>query len=785
MSSDRNRAESIRHRLRNVLRQRGDDAQFGLQRYAAERFLYRLGESPHRERYVLKGAALFALWGGTLYRATRDLDFTGFGSPDRDRVLAAMAEVCTVPGCGDGLTFDPRTLSAEPIRDDSEYAGLRLRLEARLGGSRIPVQIDVGFGNAILPAPSLVWYPTLLDDPPPRILAYPLEAVIAEKLHAMVLLGERNSRFKDFYDLYVLAGQFEFDGEVLARAVAATFERRRTVVGGPMPAPLAPAFFADDDRAAQWRAYLGRNGLPGAPADFAGVGEVVAAFLAPVWKALEAPFSPSPQWQRGGGWEGHHAAVPTPAARSGTNQAGPSARGGGAALQRLARRFKPYPAYKDSGVEWLGKIPAHWEVWRLRSTLTGCQNGVWGDEPDGLHDIACVRVADFDRVRFRVDMVDPTLRSIEQHVVSAHGLHAGDLLLEKSGGGENQPVGAVVLYDHDIPAVCSNFIARVTVGDGHDPRFLTYLHAALYAMRINTRHIKQSTGIQNLDSASYLSEAAAFPDTAEQRAIAAFLDRETARIDALVAKKERLIQLLQEKRTALITRAMTKGLDPIVPMKDSGVEWLGEIPARWMVKRVRQSCSQVTDGAHISPDTSSADFPFVSTVDIREGAIDFDGCLRTSASSYAYMERTGCRPKLGDVLFSKDGTVGTTAVVATDREFAVASSLVILSPDQVELDARWLDYWLNGLFVKDHVKLLLSGAALRRISVAKVGRLPLLLPPGLEEQRAIAAFLDRETAKIDALIAKIGEAIHRLKELRTALIAAAVTGKIDVREEAA
>ena len=170
-----------------------------------------------------------------------------------------------------------------------------------------------------------------------------------------------------------------------------------------------------------------------------------------------------------------------------------------------------------------------------------------------------------------------------------------------------------------------------------------------------------------------------FAPPEEQRAIVGFLDRETARIDALAAKKEQLIALLQEKRTALITRAVTKGLGPEAPMRDSGVEGLGEIPAHWTVKRVHQSCSRVTDGAHISPDTSSADFPFVSTVDIHGRTIDFDGCLRTSSSSYAYMEKTGCRPVRGDILFSKDGTVGTTAVVAIDMKFAVASALVILA----------------------------------------------------------------------------------------------------------
>ena len=145
--SPRDKAESIRHQLRNALRQRGEDMQFGLQRYAIERFLYRLGVSAHRDRFILKGAALFALWGGAIYRPTRDLDFTGYGSPEEEDVLAALRDICRVPDTGVDLVFDPGTLSAEPIRDDSEYHGLRIRLAATLGGSRIPIQIDIGFGK--------------------------------------------------------------------------------------------------------------------------------------------------------------------------------------------------------------------------------------------------------------------------------------------------------------------------------------------------------------------------------------------------------------------------------------------------------------------------------------------------------------------------------------------------------------------------------------------------------------------------------------------------------------
>ena len=253
----------------------------------------------------------------------------------------------------------------------------------------------------------------------------------------------------------------------------------------------------------------------------------------------------------------------------------------------LLRPFKPYPAYKPSGAEWLGDVPAHWEVRRLRTTVLGYQNGVWGAEPSGNNDIACVRVADFDRIRLRANMDKPTFRSIEPSDIQTHSLYPGDLLLEGSGGGEKHPVGAVVLYDSEKPAVCSNFIAQLRPSDGFESRFLTYLHFTLYSARVNVRSIKQSIGIQNLDKASYLNEAAALPPLPEQHAISAFLDRETARIDAMVSREERLIELLQEKRTALITRAVTRGLDPNAPMKDSGVEWLGEIPEHWEVKRLK------------------------------------------------------------------------------------------------------------------------------------------------------------------------------------------------------
>jgi type I restriction enzyme S subunit len=444
----------------------------------------------------------------------------------------------------------------------------------------------------------------------------------------------------------------------------------------------------------------------------------------------------------------------------------------GRAVAMSARRFKPYSAYKDSGVEWLGEVPTHWDVRKVKrlclvrrgSSPRPIDDPIYFDD-DGEY--AWVRIADVTASERYLERTTQRLSALGKSKSVA--LEPGELFVSIAATVGKPIITKIKCCIHD------GFVYFVGLHENRE--FLFYLFSCGEPYKglgkLGTQLNLNTDTIGDI----YLPR----PCSAEQESIVQFLDRETAKIDALVAKKERLIELLQEQRTALITRAVTKGLDPNVPMKDSGVEWLGEIPAHWTAKHVGQVCSRVTDGAHISPDTSSADFPFVSTVDIRDGAIDFDGCLRTSQSSYEYMERTECRPKDGDVLFSKDGTVGTTAVVTTHRAFVVASSLVILSPDKNEVDARWLNYWLNGVFIKDQVGLLLSGAALRRISVAKVGRLPVLLPRKLDEQRDIVSFLDHETARIDALVSKVRDAIDRLNELSTALISAAVTGKIDVR----
>ena len=296
-----NVAASVHARLLTRAQTHQEDFNLTVQRYLAERFLYRVGASPHRERLILKGAMLLPLWGGDLYRATRDVDLTGYVENDAGILVTIIREICAIPCLEDGVVFLPDTVRAEPIRDSSDYQGFRVKLAARMEKARLRLQVDVGFGDAVEPT-AIEDYPTLLDIPRPRIRVYPREAVVAEKLHAMVLLGEANTRFKDFYDVYTLARRFEFDGCTLAKAVSATFTRRRTAPPEGRPAALTAGFYSQEARQAEWGRYLVRSGLQDAPRDFSTVGTLLMAFLEPALDAFGGSRASEGIWPPGGAW---------------------------------------------------------------------------------------------------------------------------------------------------------------------------------------------------------------------------------------------------------------------------------------------------------------------------------------------------------------------------------------------------------------------------------------------------------------------------------------------------
>ena len=250
----RNVGASVRQRLLNLAHARGQPMELLLTRYALERLLHRLSLSPHRERFVLKGAMLLATWFDEPHRATRDVDLLGFGDAADDALLGTFREIMAVE-VDDGVSFDLKGLRIEAIREEVEYGGSRLRTTAALAGARIPITVDIGFGDAVEPGVEDIDLPVLLDMPSPHLRAYPLETVIAEKFHAMVVLGRANSRMKDYYDVWMLTSTFEIEPERLRRAIAATFARRNTEIPASVPDGLSDDFYADAGKQRQWDAF--------------------------------------------------------------------------------------------------------------------------------------------------------------------------------------------------------------------------------------------------------------------------------------------------------------------------------------------------------------------------------------------------------------------------------------------------------------------------------------------------------------------------------------------------
>lgn len=440
-----------------------------------------------------------------------------------------------------------------------------------------------------------------------------------------------------------------------------------------------------------------------------------------------------------------------------------------------------YPTYKDSGVAWLGQVPAHWRVDRFKASIDSCKNGIWGDEPSGDgNDIACVRVADFDRVRLGVKEHIPTLRNVSDKERVGRLLTRADLLLEKSGGGELQPVGQVVMYDLEAPAVCSNFVAKLSLARDMVPAYWNYVHSAAYSVRLNIGAINQTSGIQNLDQDRYFNERAPFPPSGEQAAIATFLDRETSKIDALIAEQEKLAVLLAEKRQATISHAVTRGLNPAAPTKDSGVAWLEEVPAHWVKTPIKHVLHAIIDSEHkTAPFYEDGAYMVVRTSNIKSGRLVLDDAKYTDMAGYTEWTTRG-RPEPGDIIFTREAPAGEACIVPADFSVCLGQRTVLMKTDKTRLNPCYGLWSIYGGLASEFVALLAQGSTVSHFNMSDIGNIPVLLPP-LEEQAAIVSFIDDEVGKLDTLKAEAERAINLLKERRSALIAAAVTGKIDIR----
>jgi len=299
-SPKRDLAASVKYRLLTVAKGESEQLQRVLIRYAIERLLYRLSVSPHATAFILKGAILASTWEGGAYRPTKDLDLLGHGDNSPQALAKVFRDIAHAHVEPDGLIFDPESVAAKPIPDEARTAGVRVHIVAHMGKARIPVQVDVGFGDRVTPDPVTIEFPRMLDFPAPRIRAYPPETVVAEKYEALVRLGMRTGRIKDFYDLWYLATHFSFQGSVLQRATRNTFRARGRPVPSEGPVALTDEFAADPSKQALWRAFTARSGVT-SPGDLRNVLALLRSFLVPV--GMNTPSRHTGVWPPGGPWQ--------------------------------------------------------------------------------------------------------------------------------------------------------------------------------------------------------------------------------------------------------------------------------------------------------------------------------------------------------------------------------------------------------------------------------------------------------------------------------------------------
>ena len=297
----KNIAASVHQRLLNKSRESSRPFNELLQHFAIERFIYRLSKSPHADRFILKGALMFAAWIGSISRPTMDIDLLGKIENNLELIRTVIKDACTMEVENDGIIFHKDTVTAISITEDAAYKGARVMLRGNLGKIKIFLRIDIGFGDVIIPGPIKVKYPVLLDYPPPELDGYTMESTVAEKFQAMVKLGLLNSRMKDFYDIWFLSQMFNFKGETLVEAIEKTFEKRKTPLPKE-PTIFTPSFMRDENKQAQWQGFINKTKLGDAPASFENMIAGIKVFLQPVVASITDQQTFRFFWAASGPW---------------------------------------------------------------------------------------------------------------------------------------------------------------------------------------------------------------------------------------------------------------------------------------------------------------------------------------------------------------------------------------------------------------------------------------------------------------------------------------------------
>ena len=437
--------------------------------------------------------------------------------------------------------------------------------------------------------------------------------------------------------------------------------------------------------------------------------------------------------------------------------------------------MKKYDEYKDSGVAWIGEVPKHWKVSRIKFLISHSSAGVWGeDEKNDENDIVCFRAADFDYIHGCLRLDKMIIRNIQPEQLRGRRLHHGDLLIEKSGGGDSAPVGRIVRYNYNDKATCSNFVHFIRVNKFNDGNYLFYYFYAMYANNVNILFFNQTTGIQNLKIGEYIGQMIYTPILNEQTAIATYLDTHCAKIDNLISIQQKRIALLQELKQSVITHVVTKGLNPNVEMKQSGVEWIGDVPKHWEVMPLKFT-GTFGNGLTYSPkDVVDNGILVLRSSNIQNSSLSFEDNVYVSKVSRDLLVNKG-----DIIICSRNGSaalVGKSAFVDKELNATFGAFMMRYIPNIEKKYGFYLFQTAIGQY-----KGYFSTTTINQLTKTTIDEIKVPLAMA-EEQAAIASYLDHKCATIDTSISNAQHQIDLLQEYKQSLITEVVTGKRKVTD---
>lgn len=421
---------------------------------------------------------------------------------------------------------------------------------------------------------------------------------------------------------------------------------------------------------------------------------------------------------------------------------------------------------KDSGIDWIGEINTEWSIVKI-AKLAQFINGYAfnGEDLTIENEVPVIRIGDIQEGGVNLD---GCLKYKKDKRLYNYSIQSKDVLIAMSGATTGKTA-----FINEVDSVA---YINQRVGIIRNSKYSKYINYSLNTgeFRKYIDLLADGSAQPNISTKGIMNYYLALPNKGLDNIIN-YIDKKVSQIDDIISKQKSLIEKYKSYKRSLITETVTKGLNKNASMKNSGIEWIGEIPSHWDVTITKNISNKITDGAHVSPETENGVYDFISVVNLDNNSINFNGCLKTSEVSYIQMVKNGCKPQRGDILISKDGTVGKSVVIDYDREFVVASSLVIVTPNK-KMISYFLNYLIQSNCVQEQLNSFMKGSGLRRVSVKNNGKLYVTVP-SISEQEDIVAFLDKKCNAIDSAIYKKEKLVKKLESYKKSLIYECVTGK--------